>query len=207
MRCQSSSHWLITAAKCLDTGTTSGRPPGWGVLVALRAVAAGHREARVQRQAARRAADGDRVTAASHAPAVRALVPVGESALVERDRDPLAVAGRQVELAEALQLARRLAGPRREAHIHLRHLGAATCSGVRQLERDRRAGPFRLDAQPGVAEVRVRQAVAEREERLDAGGVEPAVAHLEPLAVEDLAVLPRVLLARALGHVRERARE
>src|SRR5947209_290529 len=89
-----------------------------------------------ERQRARGVADADAIAAPALHPVLPGGAPPGERTSVEVDRDPLRLAGLKVGLVEALELARRLAQPGREAHVHLAHLRALTVAGVGDRVRD-----------------------------------------------------------------------
>ena len=104
-------------------------------------------------------------------------------------RHDLALARVERELVEALQVPRRLTGRARVLDVELRDLGAGLRAGVGHLDA-RRVRPVAVpgDRQRAVAERRVGEPVAEREQRRLAVGVVVAVADQDAL-VEDL--LPR----------------
>ena len=116
---------------------------------------------------ARRAADHHLVAAGRDPPAVGVHVPVREVARVDPERHALALPRPQRQLAEALQLPRRLLdvlARGRQAEVELRHLDPGAPADVLHRERDRRARPGRGGAASRpVAERRVRQAEAERD--------------------------------------------
>src|SRR4051812_26477807 len=123
-------------------------------------------------------------------------VPDGEGARRQVERHRRGLARLERDLAEALELPGRLARRRREADVDLAHLGAEASPGVGDREADARSVAARLGLEARVGEARVRQPEAEREQRLHARGVEPAVADPQALGVDGLAVLARVLLLR-----------
>src|SRR5215211_1109689 len=127
-------------------------------------------------------------------PARVTRVPAGEGPVgeLEGDRGPLA--GAEVDLGEGPELARR-AGElgRGRLDVELDDLAAGSVAGVRDRDLDREGVSGReglgRDARAADLEGGVGQAVAEREADGERAGVVPAVAHEDPLAVADLAVL------------------
>src|SRR3954452_10750665 len=179
------------------TALTSGPSPiSSGNLVVV-AVAMADSEGALEPEVARGAADHHAVGARVGGPAVGRLAPGREIARAEPERHVRALPGGELDLLEAAQLAWRLTRGRRVAEVELDDLGAGSRAGVRDAQRHRGAvRAARVDLQPVVAEGGVREPVAEREQRLLARGVVPAVADQDALVVARAAVGARDPLGR-----------
>ena len=146
-------------------------------------------EAAAQPDVARGPAHHDRVTAGCHAPVVGGGAPVRQVARAQPEGHRAAPARVQPHALEALERERRLvhaAAGARQPQIQLRDLAAVAAARVGHARGHRGArAPARGggDLQVAVGERGVRQAVAERERRLDALGVVPAVSHQHALLV------------------------
>ena len=133
-------------------------------------------------------ADLDLETARLDAPAVAFHVPESQVPLLEVERDLGCLAGREPDDGETLQLARGT----RHRRLQIRDVdlddflaGAQTrsCAAVtRSSSGSPSARPSAAMDQRLVLERRVAEAVPEGESRLDAGGVEAAVADVDALA-------------------------
>jgi hypothetical protein len=143
-----------------------------GVLRSLEA----HGHLRGQRQVARGRAGVDGVVAGRRCPGLRRRVPMREGLCVELHDHMPVLAGPQRHLDEAFQAPGRV-GAVRATDIHLHHLGAGALPGIRHLDADR--GP--VYGQVIEAERRVGEAVAEREQRLDAARVVVPISDVESL--------------------------
>ena len=106
----------------------------------------------------------------------------GEQPRIEGQRDDRLGVGLELDAAEAGEPLGRFpaAGDRRD--VDLRHVAARQPSVILDPEADDQLLALEAGAQPVIVEVRVGQAVAEREKRLEPVGVVPAVA--DPRAFE-----------------------
>src|SRR5688572_3619081 len=106
----------------------------------------------LERQVARRATDADHERAGLDGPGVRRLVEEREIAPIQREGDRPALARRELDLDEALELAGWAGQARVEvADVELRHLGAGAPAAVAHheadVDRDLRSAAARLHRQ------------------------------------------------------------
>ena len=156
----------------------------------------------LQGQRARGIADADLEGALRHHPVVRRGVPVGEGARVQGEADRLRLPDRQRDLLEALELPGRLARAGRESDVELRHVRSRSRAGILDRGRHRHiaiegARP-RRDREVTKAEIRIREAIAEGEERRQVIGVVVAIADIQTFGVRRL-VVDAGILRRGVG--------
>ena len=136
-------------------------------------------------------ADGAVVLAALHHPAAQPGLPVRQVGAVDAEHHLGGLAGRDRDVGERLELARRAAhGRARQAHVDLHHLAPVPVAGVgdRDPHLDAVDGDGR--ARLAVLERGVGEAEAERVGHLLLAGVEAPVADVDALAVAHVPVLP-----------------